>query len=94
MYVNLEPAPEASRNSGIRYIQEDFAAFDLPPYRGERYEGLVPDTLDLQERAALAVHGLTAPTNAAADYEIYWVVFPRSQPPMMQHDWWGYCQAE
>ena len=54
----------------------------------------MPDTLDLQERAALAVHDLTAPTDPAADYEIYWVVFPRSQPPMMQHDWWGYCQAE
>jgi hypothetical protein len=76
------------------YLRQDFPAFDLAPDSGERYERLAPDTLDLQERAALAVHGLTAPTDPAADYEIYWILFPRTRPPTMQHDWCDACQAK
>ena len=71
----------------IRYIRDDFPDFELPAYPGDRYEALVPDTLDLQERAALAVNGLTGPTDPEADYEIYWKVFFRTNPPMMRHDY-------
>ena len=34
-------------------------AFAMPPCTGEHYEALVPDTLDIQERAGLAVNVLT-----------------------------------
>ncbi len=39
--------------------------------QGERYEVTVPDTLDLAERARLAVHGLTGFLNPTADYAPY-----------------------
>ena len=70
----------------IEYIRRDIPSFEAPQYPGERYEAMVPDTLDLQERATLAVNGLTGPTDPEADYEIYWRAFFSYNPPMMQHD--------
>ena len=60
----------AGRKPGdtIGYIREEIPDFDVPAYEGERYEALVPDTLDLQERAALAVNTLTGPTDPLADH--------------------------
>lgn len=70
----------------IEYIRPEIPSFEMPPYPGGRYRAMVPDTLDLAERAALAVQGLTGPTDADADYEIYWRVHFDHNPPMMQHD--------
>ena len=56
----------------IGYINPDVPEVKLPEIRGERSEALVPDTLDLAERAALAIHGMTEPTDPEADYEVYW----------------------
>ena len=54
----------------------------MPPYTGERYEALVPDTLDIQERAGLAVNVLTEAVDPQADYEMYFPVAERtSQRP-------------
>ena len=78
--INWEPGDP------IRYVREAAPEFEVPPYRGERYEALVPDTLDLQERAALAINGLTGPTDPAADYEIYFIVDFFQSPPVMTHD--------
>lgn len=75
----------------IGYINNKIPEFELPAYEGERYEAMVPDTLDIAERARLAVHGLTEPTNPLADYEVYWIVFFRTNPPsMMQNCWQGH----
>ena len=74
------------RSSGIQYIQEEIPSLDAPRYEGDRYEALVPDTLDLQERAALAVNGLTGPTDPEADHEIYWQVYMHGDRPVMHHD--------
>ena len=82
------------RGDPIEYIREEIPEFEVPGYDGERYEAWVPDTLDLQERAELAVHGLTEPTDALADYEIYWLAFFAYNPPMMQHDYSDGCQAK
>ena len=71
----------------ISYITPDIPEFDVPAYSGERYEAIVPDTLDLSDRAALAIHGMTEPTNPLADYEVYWIVHFRTSPPMMEHRW-------
>jgi hypothetical protein len=46
----------------------------IAPYRGTRYEALVPDTLDVAEMARLAIGGLTGPLDPADDYSLYWVV--------------------
>ena len=55
----------------------------LPHHEGQRYQALVPDTLDLQERAALAVHGLTGPAEPEFDYEIPFYVYFLYNPPVM-----------
>ena len=31
----------------------------MPPYAGQRYQTMVPDTRDLAERARLAIHAMT-----------------------------------
>ena len=58
----------------IGYIQPDIPDFEAPPFAGQRYEALVPDTLDLAERARLAIHAMTENPNPEADYEPYWNV--------------------
>ena len=73
--------------SSIGYIREEIPRFDVPAYEGDRYEALAPDTLDLQERAALAINVLTGATDPNADYEVYWSVSFRTNPPTMKHDW-------
>jgi hypothetical protein len=75
-----------NRGDPIGYIRDRAPEHALPSYSGARYEALVPDTLDLQERAALGVHGLTAPTDPAADYEIYVYASFAAHPPLLQHD--------
>ena len=52
----------------IGYIRAHAPEFELPNYEGERYEAMVPDTLDLQERARLAIHAMTEATDPLADY--------------------------
>ena len=46
---------------------------------------MVPATFDVQERAALAVRGLTGITDAEKDYEVYWWVDVGAHPPYMVH---------
>ncbi len=50
---------------------------------GQRYEALVPDTLDLQENAKLAINALTRCTNPDHDYEVYFYGNPTRNPPAM-----------
>jgi len=42
---------------------------------GERYETTAPDTLDLAERAELAVNAMAGALNEARDYEYFWLTF-------------------
>ena len=72
----------------IGYITPDIPEFESPPYEGERYEATVPDTLDLQERARLAVHNMTEATDPQADYEPYYIILLRDNPPVMLHTSW------
>lgn len=67
----------------IGYINSKISEFELRAYKGERYGATVPDTLDLAERARLAVNGLTEPTYEPANYEVYSVFSPVSNPPSM-----------
>ena len=73
-------------SSNIRYIRSDAP---IPPEShpsGSRYDSWAPATLDLAERARLAVNGMTEPTDAEADYRVYWKVQFRGNPPFMYHD--------
>ena len=78
----------------IKYINKNVPDFQDLPCAGNTYELSVPDTLDLQDRADLAVNGLTGPTDPQADYEIYFFAFFNTNPPLMQHDSTDMCQAE
>ena len=71
--------------STIQYITERIPEVNVPAYDGESYDDRVPDTLDLAERARLAVNGLTEPTDPEADFEIYWRAHFRTNPPKMHH---------
>ena len=82
------------RGDEIAYARSEIPEFNVPPYQGERYQSLVPDTLDLQERARLAVHCLTSATDPEADYEIYWGLDFRTNPPTMFHDYADLCQMK
>jgi hypothetical protein len=57
----------------------------VPPYEGQRYEATVPDTLDIHERAALAVNGLTGPLDPEKDHMLYFNADFRTNPPVMWH---------
>jgi hypothetical protein len=83
-----------SLNSTINYIRQDIPEVDIPPYRGETYPDLVPDTFDLAERIELAVNGVTGPTDPAADCEIYFWANFFHQPPVLTHDWNDCCQPK
>ena len=78
----------------VGYIRPKIPDFDVPAYRGERYEAMVPDTLDLQDRAALGVNVLTSATDPLADYEIYFWVRFLSNPVSMRHDYNDQCQSK
>ena len=69
----------------IGYISPQIPECEIPPYRGERYEAMVPDTLDLAERARLAIHAMTENPNPQADFEPYWRV-SWSPVPIMEAD--------
>jgi hypothetical protein len=76
----------------IEYIREKAPAFEIPPYRGARYEDKVPDTLDIAERARLGINCLTGITDPNADHEIFWFVDFHRNPPVMVHDFNDWCQ--
>jgi len=50
---------------------------------GQRYQAVVPDTLDLAERARLAVHGLTSFLNPEAGYAPYGHTYFNANPPYL-----------
>ena len=70
----------------IGYISNEIPKFDPPNYEGERYERMVPDTLDVAERADYAIHFLTNVVDPDADYEIYFSVALNCNPAVMWHD--------
>lgn len=67
-------------------MEGDTWDFQIPPYKGERYEDMVPDTLDLAEMAELAINGLTGPLDPEEDYLLYFIVDWWRNPPVMCHD--------
>ncbi len=52
---------------------------------GEHYQAEVPDTLDLADRARLAINGLTRAVDAEHDYEHYFLILYMKNPPEMWH---------
>ncbi|MBN1918822.1 MAG: hypothetical protein JW889_13030 [Verrucomicrobia bacterium] len=68
---------------------DDTARVDVPTFPGQRYEVEVPDTLDLSERAALAINAMTRVVAPERDYELYFVAEFAEDPPKLYHEWSG-----
>ncbi|MBN1918823.1 MAG: glycoside hydrolase family 127 protein [Verrucomicrobia bacterium] len=62
---------------------------DLLSFPGERYEVEVPDTLDLTERAALAINAMTRVVVPEKDYEMCFITEFRDDPPKLYLEWDG-----
>lgn len=85
----MQPAP-----TSMPFIRKDIPDFTLPDYPGASYDDLIPDTFDIQERAALAVNGLTGPTDPDRDYMLYFRVNFSANPPVMTHGIADFCQTK
>ncbi len=57
----------------------------MPNVDGERYEVRVPDTLDLADRARIAINGLTETLDREHNHEQYFLVRYTADPPFMMH---------
>jgi len=55
---------------------------------------MVPDTFDIQSRCALAVNGLTGPTDTDRDHLLYFPVNFSANPPSMRHSKSDICQTK
>ena len=77
----------------VRFIRQRIPKFKPSRFDGARYEDLVPDTLDIQERAQLAVNGLTGPTDPAMNHRLYFYVNFTAHPPSMSHTASDICQT-
>src|SRR3954453_6018556 len=84
-----EKATQWKPGDPIGYISPDAGKVKLKPYSGDKYEAKVPDTLDLAERARIAINALTEVTNSQEDYEIYNTnTFATNPPSMQMHCWY------
>ena len=87
MAVSLAAGPpEEAKKKEIGYISPEIPEVKFPPLQGEWQEGLVPDTLDLAERARLSINALTESADPEAGYEIWWHVLLNRKPPVLVHD--------
>ena len=55
----------------MTYPPPEFPAPDVP---GERYEAVVPDTLDLAERAAMAISGIAGGIDQDLDHQMWFLI--------------------
>ena len=69
----------------IAYINPHAPAATVPPYRGKRYEALVPDTFDVAERGRQVINPLTEATDVGADREIYFMGVFCVKPALLCH---------
>jgi hypothetical protein len=77
--------PKLPPNTKIDYINPNVPDFELPVCTGESYEALVPDTLDLAERARLSINALTRMLNSNIDDQLFFSVCAMADPPTMIH---------
>ena len=79
--------PDPTPQEPLQYINPDIPTFKSPEYPGERYEALVPATLDLAERCALAINYLTETLNPNCGYIPYSFADHLAEPPALyQHN--------
>lgn len=64
---------------------------EVPKIKGQYYYDVIPNTLDIAERAELILHVFTENPDPKWDYEIYDFTHFWHNPPFMFHDWNDYC---
>ncbi len=77
--------PDPKPPGRIEYINPNPPKFKTPEYRGQSYDAVVPATLDLAERARLAINAATGMLNPNSDYQLYFLVYHMADPPVMFH---------
>ena len=77
---------ERTKPGKIRYISPNIPEVQACRFDGERYESLVPDTLDIADRADFAIHGLSNMADPEWDYEIWIEALLRRNPPVLLHN--------
>ena len=77
--------PDPTPPGKIKYINPNVPDVGRPELPGESYQATVPATLDLAERARLAINALTGMINPKSDYELYFLVYHMANPPAMVH---------
>ncbi len=80
-----EVIPDPTPQGKITYINENPPEVNPPEYPGKYYDAMVPATLDLAERARLALNYLTRFVNPNLEYEPYNMIELMAQPPKMWH---------
>ena len=53
---------------------KELQAITLSARKGKRYEVEIPDTLDLAERARVALNGLSGVLDPEFNYEMYFII--------------------
>jgi hypothetical protein len=86
----LLPTAVKGAEPGIEYIRKTIPEISVPAYRGASYADRVPDTLDLAERARLAINALTRLSDPEADYECWFTLQVNRKPMVMTHEWSDY----
>ncbi len=66
-----------------KHADKSIPEIPLPHFEGERYEAEVPDTLDLAERAELAIHAITRMVDPNRDYALYATARFNRRPPVI-----------
>ena len=66
-------------------INSNAPELDMAAYAGERYQAVVPDTLDLAERAELAINAIGGTIDPAMHYQMFFRVMYACKPPYLQH---------
>ena len=59
--------------------------FPAPKVPGQRYPAEVPDTLDLADRAALAINGIAGAIDPDLDHQMWFLVHYARNPATMHH---------
>ena len=80
--LRLQPPPFLVLCKALRTNRRKEQLPMLPAQLGTYYQAVVPDALDLAERARLSLNHLTSVIREELDYEMCWVgVFDRSAAP-------------
>jgi hypothetical protein len=78
--------------SNVGYIRgEKIAELEIPPIKGEYYSDLIPDTLDIAERAELSINAMTGNADPDCDYAMYWDVTFDGYNSFMGHNFNDWC---